>query len=520
MNKTMKLLALLIVMLLALSGCQLVKVDEEKDKQQVVAEYKGGQILKAEALEKYNEIVSIYTSYGYASALNDAEFSTNLKRDTLDYMVTDIIKTEKAKEFGVDTIDQETVDRLVKESDEQYESMVQLYLPMLKTEDQTDEEARASTVAYLEQNAGLSKSNMRNESLLSYKAEQMFNYVTKDVELSEDDLKAYYDAAVAADQLAYTEDPGVVEEVLGGDTVVAWMPAGYRTVKHILIAPPDEMNDRMVALESKLSDINLEIQERTQVTDELPDDGEGDSPDEAVLGDVPAEVADGEVGSAEFDAGDAADAAADLVAEVPVEDEQPQDELQIPDQYNTEEEPVSATTDEPLDTVEEPEEDLTVLDLEQLNKRLSEVTVEITNLEAEMKAAIEPEVAEVQAKIAAGEDFDALIEEYGDDQGMQVEPTKTTGYYVSDTTTTYEANFKEASMALANVGDISEPIYTEFGAHIIRYESDVPAGAADYDTVKEKMRDLALEELKTTKYEEAVESWKQEANVKLYPERL
>ena len=39
--------------------------------------------------------------------------------------------------------------------------------------------------------------------------------------------------------------------------------------------------------------------------------------------------------------------------------------------------------------------------------------------------------AEIDARLAGGEDFMALMAEYGEDPGMQNEPTATRGYYVS-----------------------------------------------------------------------------------------
>lgn len=72
---------------------------------------------------------------------------------------------------------------------------------------------------------------------------------------------------------------------------------------------------------------------------------------------------------------------------------------------------------------------------------------------------------EVLEKISAGEDFDALIAEYGKDPGME---RNKDGYVF-----TYDQMikpFEEASFALS-VGEISEPVLGTYGYHIIKKEA-------------------------------------------------
>ena len=99
---------------------------------------------------------------------------------------------------------------------------------------------------------------------------------------------------------------------------------------------------------------------------------------------------------------------------------------------------------------------------------------------------------EIQARIDAGEDFQALIDEYGEDPGMQDEPTATVGYYVSADSTVWDTAFRDAAMLLANVGDISEPVLGMSGIHIIRYEGDVTPGAVPLEEVRGQLFDEAL----------------------------
>ncbi|MBR4067216.1 MAG: peptidylprolyl isomerase [Clostridia bacterium] len=134
--------------------------------------------------------------------------------------------------------------------------------------------------------------------------------------------------------------------------------------------------------------------------------------------------------------------------------------------------------------------------------------------------ALQPRVDEVQAAIAAGEEFDALIEKYGEDEGMKVEPAKTRGYVIGTESTNYVDAFHEGAMALAAVGDVSEPVRTEYGVHLIKYVEEIPEGAVPFDSVRAQ---LAADELKYRQdevYQTAVEQWVKEADVKMYKNRM
>ncbi len=134
--------------------------------------------------------------------------------------------------------------------------------------------------------------------------------------------------------------------------------------------------------------------------------------------------------------------------------------------------------------------------------------------------ALQPRVDEVQAAIAAGEEFDALIEKYGEDEGMKVEPAKTRGYVIGTGSTNYVDAFHEGAMALAAVGDVSEPVRTEYGVHLIKYVEEIPEGAVPFDSVRAQLAADELEYRQDEVYQTAVEQWVKEADVKMYKNRM
>ena len=162
-----------------------------------------------------------------------------------------------------------------------------------------------------------------------------------------------------------------------------------------------------------------------------------------------------------------------------------------------------------------------------LTETVDTCTTEIADLETQLAdakeaayAAIQPTVDEVLEKIAAGEDFDALIEQYGQDPGMESSPAKEDGYPVSADSTNWVTEFRDAAMALANVGDVSEPVRSDYGIHIIKYVSDAVEGEVGLDAVRDALESEVLTQKQDEAYNAAVEAWVEEADAKIYKDRL
>lgn len=90
---------------------------------------------------------------------------------------------------------------------------------------------------------------------------------------------------------------------------------------------------------------------------------------------------------------------------------------------------------------------------------------------------------EIKAKIDAGEDFEALLAEYGTDPGMQDE-SNAAGYLIGEGAS-YVEEFLNAALALTSDGDVSDPVQSDYGWHIIKRVSTEEAHEIPYEDVKE-----------------------------------
>ena len=106
----------------------------------------------------------------------------------------------------------------------------------------------------------------------------------------------------------------------------------------------------------------------------------------------------------------------------------------------------------------------------------SETGEPLTGEELEAKTAT---LQEVQNQLASGADFDTLVQEYGEDPGMESSPE---GYVFTEGEMVQE--FYDGAKAL-EVGAVSEPIETSYGYHIIKREALTDE---DYDTYAENVK--------------------------------
>jgi len=138
---------------------------------------------------------------------------------------------------------------------------------------------------------------------------------------------------------------------------------------------------------------------------------------------------------------------------------------------------------------------------------------EIAAAEKAVIASVQPTIDEINARLAEGESFNSLIPDYTMDPGMADEASIAQGYEVHPQSTMWVTPFRDAAFTVENVGDVTAPVVTDFGVHILYYAADLPGGPIDF----EEMRPLLEEELLNNKLSDcaydALMKWMETAEI-------
>lgn len=398
MKKLIRLLAVALAVMM-LAGCSLVTVNEEKI---VVATVGDETITKADFNEGFNALLS---QYGYTQDSEEiADQLKTLKENYIAQMVEDKVLERKIKELGLDQVTDEEKAAAEQEIQDWYDEQYAALVENFKTDDTVeDPEAKAAETIenYLSQ-YGLTLDQMKENSVASISSDKLYDYVTKDVTVTEEEAKIEFANKVAAAKEKYDADLSAYVSDFENGATIYYTPKGCYYIKHILISLTDEQKQDIKNLRA--------------------DDDET----------------------------------------------------------------VAATADEKRE---------------------------------EYLLTIREKAESVLKLVDEGGDFEALMEEYGEDPGMKNEAYKN-GYLTYAGDTGFVTEFADACAALTEDGMTSGLVGSDFGYHIIRRVSTVPSGEATFEDVKDSLMESMLTDKKSTTYDQQVEAWVKEVNPDIKTDKL
>ena len=133
---------------------------------------------------------------------------------------------------------------------------------------------------------------------------------------------------------------------------------------------------------------------------------------------------------------------------------------------------------------------------------------EVENARLAILANVQPKVDEINQKLAEGKTFAELIPEYTTDPGMQDEASIAEGYAVHMDSVNYVIPFRDQAFTVSNIGDVTAPVVTDYGVHILQYVGDVPGGAVELtDELKASFQETLLMNAQDTVYYNAIDEW-------------
>lgn len=447
------LLALLLVLTLALSGCALIVKDEAKDNASEIIRLGDEVITKARVKkETENQLDSqeyLYSMYGMSFDRTDASAIAQAQESAISALKDDLVLKAKAKELGFDQLTDEELETAKTKAQESWDSAVS-YLQdnLTDAEKEGKDEAGLKALAEAElAKMGYSLENYVDAQKSQIIEEKLHNSVTDSVTVTDEEIKADFDSKVEADKTTYEGKPGSYATAANNGTTLYYAPAGVRRVKQILIKYKDEDQTAIDTAKQAVTDANTAVA--------------------------------------------AAQAKVDAAKEI------------LNTEGIDEETKTQATTD--LEAADK--------ELADANAKLVEANKAVEDATNKAYENIDADTDEIIAQLDAGEDWTKLMDEKNQDPGMK---NNEKGYAVAADMTGFDSAFVEAAMALQNIGDHSPKTKGIYGYYIIRYDSDEKEGAVELDdTLKEKLSSTLLSTKKNNTYNEQVDKWVEESGIKV-----
>jgi len=233
------LLLLILALSLVLSGCSLVVKDPVVDMKQTILDINGHVVDKQSFMGDYNaqlnqeyQMQQMYQMYGMqAPAIDFASVEARAR----DAAVRRVIIEQEAVKLKLNELSEEEKTKVQADTDAEYQDALDQIKSYYFADTKLEGDALQIEMEHTAEDLGISRDVVEQgvtQRLISQKLE---DEATKDVAVSDEEVKADYDAKVEENKTAYTENPDAYGSAVNGGSTAYWAPEGYRYVKQVLV---------------------------------------------------------------------------------------------------------------------------------------------------------------------------------------------------------------------------------------------------------------------------------------------
>lgn len=226
---------------------------------QIAATYgEDGIIWIKDVEQQYAAVEQQYSAYGIS--LKDYGMEASVKQDIVNSMVSEAIQLGKADELGISEMSEDEVAALESSAQQAIDYYQGYYLSSTYPDTAEFTEEQMQEAADYWASNGLTYDTYYADQLRSVVLDKVYDYITADVAIDEDDVQQAYEGMVADDQTTYESSDRSYNNARSSGTAIAYNPEGYRAVKHVLIKFDDEQDAMYSDLQSQLSSLNAELE--------------------------------------------------------------------------------------------------------------------------------------------------------------------------------------------------------------------------------------------------------------------
>lgn len=247
-----RIAALLLAAMMLLCGTAFAQESQPAlDNTGLLARVNGVEVPLGDAYAEYQYYAMVYAYQGFT----DDEIQV-LKQEVADYYVDLELIRQRYKILGLDA--ELDMDSLKEAAAAEYEQAMEDYLVYINDDGMTEEEALAASKAMLDED-GYDISYFEKMFYDQECLRAVTLYYMNQLEVTEEDVRAYYDDLVAQDKQLVEEDPLYYDVMTAYGERVMYVPEGLRAVKHILVMLSDEDQDALSALEAQLEQVTADL---------------------------------------------------------------------------------------------------------------------------------------------------------------------------------------------------------------------------------------------------------------------
>ncbi|MBQ8655323.1 MAG: peptidylprolyl isomerase [Clostridia bacterium] len=223
----------------------------------VLATINGRPVLEEDVYLIAENLMYTYSQYGYD--FSDPTMQQQLYSMAMEYCLQLSLMEQKAAEWGFDKMNDEEAALMETEVAAEWENMIDTYIQYYVglAEDATEDDkaaARVTAIAGLEA-MGYTIDTLKQDYQDNLMFEKVEAEVVKGAVVTDDEVKAAFDAYVASDEAAYAQDIMSYEymtQYYGQNSY--YTPAGYRGVTHILLEVDETLLNTYHELAARLEE--------------------------------------------------------------------------------------------------------------------------------------------------------------------------------------------------------------------------------------------------------------------------
>lgn len=274
----MKMMTRLLALVMALLLCVPALAETAGSPDDVLATVNGDVVTRADFDMYFANLNSYYTNAGYD--MTGDEMVGLLKMMAMETAVEYVLMDQKIVELGLSLTDEEKADATQAAREDWAavieDGMAYYGITAASTEDERAE-MLVQILAELE-SMGYTEEAYIADSITFAAYDKLQAEVLKDVTVSDEDVKAYFDELVAADEAAYKNNAAAYEEAQYMNerylmygmtdyyTDLYYMPEGYRGMSHILLGVDEALMTAYTDLQATYEEQQNALEEGAEVT--------------------------------------------------------------------------------------------------------------------------------------------------------------------------------------------------------------------------------------------------------------